>query len=89
MDLHADQIGGDFQYPGRPSVCISRIPPPTSSRTKLEELVIATPDVGGSKRASTFSKYLGVPLVPVTNHGKANEVASMQIIGDVKTKMLL
>ena len=54
---------------------------------KLEELVIATPDVGGSKRASTFSKYLGVPLVLCNkSREKANEVASMQIIGDVKNK---
>ena len=54
---------------------------------KLEELVIATPDVGGSKRASTFSKYLGVPLVLCNkSREKANEVASMQIIGDVEGK---
>ena len=54
---------------------------------KLEDLVIATPDVGGSKRASTFSKYLGVPLVLCNkSREKANEVASMQIIGDVKDK---
>ena len=53
----------------------------------LENLVIATPDVGGSKRASTYSKYLGVPLVLCNkSREKANEVASMQIIGDVKNK---
>ena len=50
-------------------------------------LVIATPDVGGSKRASTFSKYLGVPLVLCNKtREKANVVATMQIIGDVKDK---
>ena len=54
---------------------------------QLENLVIATPDVGGSKRASTFSKYLGVPLVLCNkSREKANEVASMQIIGDVEGK---
>ena len=53
----------------------------------LEDLVIATPDVGGSKRASTFSKYLGVPLVLCNKtREKANVVATMQIIGDVKDK---
>ena len=42
---------------------------------------------GGSKRASTFSKYLGVPLVLCNkSREKANEVASMQIIGDVTDK---
>ena len=54
---------------------------------QLEDLVIATPDVGGSKRASTFSKYLGVPLVLCNKtREKANVVATMQIIGDVKDK---
>ena len=54
---------------------------------KLDDLVIATPDVGGSKRASTFSKYLGVPLVLCNKtREKANVVATMQIIGDVKGK---
>ena len=54
---------------------------------KLDDLVIATPDVGGSKRASTFSKYLGVPLVLCNKtREKANVVATMQIIGDVKDK---
>ena len=50
----------------------------------LENLVIATPDVGGSKRASTYSKYLNCPLVLCNKtRRKANEVASMDIIGDV------
>ena len=53
----------------------------------LPNLVIATPDVGGSKRASTYAKYLDVPLVLChKTREKANEVASMQIIGDVKGK---
>src|SRR5699024_9569592 len=52
-----------------------------------DNLVIATPDVGGSKRANTYSKYLGVPLVLCNKTRiKANEVAEMQIIGDVKGK---
>ena len=57
---------------------------------QLEDLVIATPDVGGSKRASTYSKYLGVPLVLCNKTRlKANEVATMQIIGDVKNKNVI
>ena len=51
----------------------------------LENLVIATPDVGGSKRASAYSKYLNCPLVLCNkSREKANEVASMQVIGDVQ-----
>ena len=53
----------------------------------MVDLVIATPDVGGSKRASTYAKYLDVPLVLChKTREKANVVATMQIIGDVKDK---
>ena len=56
----------------------------------LENLVIATPDVGGSKRANTYSKYLGVPLVLCNKtRERANEVATMQIIGDVQDKNVI
>ena len=86
MDLHADQIQGFFNIPVD-HLYASAVFLPYIQSLKLEELVIATPDVGGSKRASTFSKYLGVPLVLCNkSREKANEVASMQIIGDVKNK---
>ena len=86
MDLHADQIQGFFNIPVD-HLYASAVFLPYIQSLKLEDLVIATPDVGGSKRASTFSKYLGVPLVLCNkSREKANEVASMQIIGDVKDK---
>ena len=86
MDLHADQIQGFFNIPVD-HLYASAVFLPYIQSLQLEELVIATPDVGGSKRASTFSKYLGVPLVLCNkSREKANEVASMQIIGDVKGK---
>lgn len=86
MDLHADQIQGFFNIPVD-HLYASAVFLPYIQSLKLEDLVIATPDVGGSKRASTFSKYLGVPLVLCNkSREKANEVASMQIIGDVKGK---
>ena len=86
MDLHADQIQGFFNIPVD-HLYASAVFLPYIQSLKLDELVIATPDVGGSKRASTFSKYLGVPLVLCNkSREKANEVASMQIIGDVKGK---
>ena len=86
MDLHADQIQGFFDIPVD-HLYASAVFLPYIQSLKLEDLVIATPDVGGSKRASTFSKYLGVPLVLCNkSREKANEVASMQIIGDVKDK---
>ena len=86
MDLHADQIQGFFNIPVD-HLYASAVFLPYIQSLHLEDLVIATPDVGGSKRASTFSKYLGVPLVLCNkSREKANEVASMQIIGDVKGK---
>ncbi len=86
MDLHADQIQGFFDVPVD-HLYASSVFLPYIQSLKLDDLVIATPDVGGSKRASTFSKYLGVPLVLCNkSRVKANEVASMQIIGDVKGK---
>ena len=53
----------------------------------LEDIVIASPDVGGSKRANNYAKYLGCPLVLCNKtRARANVVDSMQIIGDVKDK---
>ncbi|WP_321517358.1 ribose-phosphate pyrophosphokinase [uncultured Bacteroides sp.] len=89
MDLHADQIQGFFNVPVD-HLYGSAVFLPYIESLDLDELVIATPDVGGSKRASTYSKYLGVPLVLCNKSRiKANEVASMQIIGDVKGKNVI
>ena len=51
----------------------------------MDNLCIATPDVGGTKRASSYSKFLGLPMVIChKSRLRANEVAEMRIIGDVK-----
>ena len=89
MDLHADQIQGFFDIPVD-HLFASGVFIPYIESLKLDNLVVATPDVGGSKRASTYSKYLNVPLVLCNKQRlKANEVASMQIIGDVKGKNVI
>ncbi|MBQ0061745.1 MAG: ribose-phosphate pyrophosphokinase [Bacteroidaceae bacterium] len=86
MDLHADQIQGFFDVPVD-HLYASSVHLPYIKSLNLENLVIATPDVGGSKRANSYSKYLQVPLVLCNKHrDKPNEVASMQIIGDVEGK---
>ncbi len=86
MDLHADQIQGFFDIPVD-HLYGSAVFMPYIQSLNLENLVIATPDVGGSKRASTYSKYLGVDLVMAhKSREKANVVAEMRIIGDVKGK---
>lgn len=57
---------------------------------KLPDLVIATPDVGGAKRANSYAKYLDVPLVLChKQRAKANVVAKMTVIGDVKDKNVI
>jgi len=86
MDLHADQIQGFFDVPVD-HLYASGVILPYLQSLQLEDMVIASPDVGGSKRANTFAKYLGCPLVLCNKtRVRANEVASMQIIGDVEGK---
>lgn len=83
MDLHADQEQGFFNVPVDHLYASSVLLPYVKS-LNLKNLVMAAPDVGGSKRASTYSKYLGCPLVLCNkSRRRPNEVASMQIIGDV------
>lgn len=89
MDLHADQIQGFFDVPVD-HLYASGVLLPYLQSLHLEDLVIASPDVGGSKRASTFAKYLGCPLVLCNKtRARANVVESMQIIGDVKGKNVI
>lgn len=86
MDLHADQIQGFFDCPVD-HLYASTIFAPYIASLKLDELVIAAPDVGGSKRADSYAKYFNVPMVLChKSRLKANVVASMRIIGDVKGK---
>ena len=86
MDLHADQIQGFFNVPVD-HLYASNVILPYLKSLQLENLVIASPDVGGSKRANTYAKFLGCPLVLCNKtRARANVVASMQIIGDVEGK---
>jgi ribose-phosphate pyrophosphokinase len=86
MDLHADQIQGFFDVPVD-HLYASRVFVDYLNELKSESnnLVIAAPDVGGTKRASAYSKYLGCPMVICYKiRKKANVVSDMQIIGDVE-----
>ena len=86
MDLHADQIQGFFDVPVD-HLYASNVIIPYLKSLKLEDLVIASPDVGGSKRANTYAKFFGCPLVLCNKtRARANVVATMQIIGDVEGK---
>ncbi|MBR5688822.1 MAG: ribose-phosphate pyrophosphokinase [Prevotella sp.] len=89
MDLHADQIQGFFNVPVD-HLYASGVILPYIQSLHLEDLCIASPDVGGSKRANAYAKYLGCPLVLCNKtRARANVVDSIQIIGDVKDKNVI
>ena len=89
MDLHADQIQGFFDVPVD-HLYASGVILPYLQSLNLKDMVIASPDVGGSKRANTYAKYLGCPLVLCNKtRARANVIESMQIIGDVKDKNVI
>lgn len=89
MDLHADQIQGFFNVPVD-HLYASSVFMPYIESLNLPDMVIATPDVGGAKRANTYAKYFDVPLVLChKQRAKANVVASMTVIGDVKDKNVI
>ncbi len=89
MDLHADQIQGFFNLPVD-HLYASSIFLPHIKSLNLDDLVIASPDVGGSKRANTYAKFLGTPMVIChKTRAKANVVSEMRIIGDVKGKNVI
>ncbi len=84
MDLHADQEQGFFNVPVD-HLYASSVLIPYVENLHLENLVIATPDVGGTKRANTYAKYFNCPLVICNKtRPKPNEVGTIQIIGSVE-----
>jgi ribose-phosphate pyrophosphokinase len=84
IDLHAGQIQGFFDFPVD-HLEGNTIFVPYIRSLNLDNLVIASPDVGGVARARQFAKHFNADLVICDKQRKrANEVASMQLIGDVK-----
>lgn len=86
MDLHAGQIQGFFDIPVDNLEATSAFIPYLES-LKLPNLTIASPDMGGVGRARMYAKHLKADLVLFDKYReRANQVSSMQIIGDVKGK---
>lgn len=84
MDLHADQIQGFFDIPVD-HLRSEAIFIPYLKQEDLSNTIFASPDVGGVKRARTFAKYFEKDLVICDKERRrANEVASMTVIGNVK-----
>ena len=83
MDLHADQIQGFFEKPVD-HMFASTIFLPYLRSLNLDNLTIASPDMGGSKRAYAYSKALESDVVICyKQRAKANVISHMELIGDV------
>ena len=86
MDLHADQIQGFFEKPVD-HLFASTLFLPYLKELNLENLTIASPDMGGSKRAYAYSKALQSDVVICyKQRSKANVISHMELIGDVQDK---
>lgn len=89
MDLHADQIQGFFNIPVD-HLYASAIFVPYIKSLNLQDIVVASPDAGGSKRANSYAKYLDAPMVICHKHRpKPNVIGEMRVIGDVKGKNVI
>jgi ribose-phosphate pyrophosphokinase len=86
MDLHADQIQGFFDVPVD-HLYASSIFVPYIKNLNLPNLVMASPDTGGTRRAAAYAKFLDCELVICyKQRSKANQIDRMVLIGDVKDK---
>ena len=86
MDLHADQIQGFFEKPVD-HLFASSIFIPHLKKMNLDNLTVASPDMGGSKRAYAYSKFLASDVVICyKQRAKANVISHMELIGDVTGK---
>lgn len=86
MDLHADQIQGFFEIPVD-HLYASTIFIDYIRSLNLENLTIASPDMGGAKRAKNYASHLGAEVViAYKERKKANVIEEMFLIGDVEGK---
>jgi ribose-phosphate pyrophosphokinase len=89
MDLHADQIQGFFDIPVD-HLYASALFIPHIINMNLENVVVASPDMGGTKRANTYAKFLKAPMViSYKSREKANIVGEMKVIGDIAGKNVI
>lgn len=89
MDLHADQIQGFFNVPVD-HIYASALFVDYIRGKNLDNIVVASPDMGGTKRANAYSNFLKCPMVICHKaREKANEVKELRIIGEVKDKNVI
>ncbi|HSC53172.1 MAG TPA: ribose-phosphate pyrophosphokinase [Phnomibacter sp.] len=86
MDLHAPQIQGYFDIPVD-HLDSSAVFIPEIQKLGLENLTFAAPDVGSTNRVREVASFFNAEMVICDKHRKrANEIASMTVIGDVAGK---
>lgn len=86
IDLHADQIQGFFDIPVD-HVYASNIFIPYLKKLNLPNLVLASPDTGGTRRAASYAKSMDTAFVICYKHRtKPNEIGEIRLIGDVTGK---
>lgn len=86
IDLHADQIQGFFDVPVD-HVFASTIFVPYLKNMKLDNLIMASPDTGGTRRAAAYAKFLNTGFVICyKQRSKPNQIGNMELVGDVEGK---
>ena len=86
MDLHADQLQGFFDVPVDHLYASSLFVPYLKS-LELENLTIAAPDMGGTKRANAYSRFMNTDMViGYKLRKKANVVEDIKVIGELGDK---
>ncbi len=86
MDMHADQLQGFFDVPVD-HLYASSIFVPYIKSLELENLAVAAPDMGGTKRANAYARFLGCQMVICYKvRKKPNVVEEIRAIGDMKDK---
>lgn len=83
LDLHAGQIQGFFDIPVDHLEGTSVFVPYLKEKN-IENLLFASPDVGGVSRVRRFASFFDADIVICDKQRKvANQIAGMQLIGDV------
>ncbi|MBP5782676.1 MAG: ribose-phosphate pyrophosphokinase [Bacteroidales bacterium] len=86
MDLHADQIQGFFDVPVD-HIYSSKVFVSVIKSLNLDNMIFASPDAGGTRRAAAYAKAFGTDFALChKQRSRPNVIASMSLIGDVKGK---
>jgi ribose-phosphate pyrophosphokinase len=88
VDLHAGQIQGFFNVPVDNLFATPVLLPYVRDRLNHDDVSVVSPDAGGVERARAFAKHLDASLAIIDKRrARANEVADMHIVGDVRDRI--